>query len=180
MSERLNTPAKAPTKSYPLDRDGQIRRIVDLSDSCCVTSKDGKRNLKFDFVVSTLPLGVLKESVEAESLPNTGSEKAAVIFEPPLPIPKVDAIRNTGFGLLNKVYLQFPSAFWRTSGIFENKGQTLFGNASGLYPHHYMFNDIGMSLGRNDDKPPVLMSLISGKEAVACELMDDPQKLSSK
>lgn len=164
---------KSTTEAYPPSLDGRLRRLVDLSDSCCVVSKDGKRNLKFDFLVSTLPLGVLKESVEAAAASENEEKQPGVVFEPPLPFPKVDAIRNTGFGLLNKVYLQFQQAFWRNSSIFDADGQTLFGNASGLHPHHYMFNDIGMSLGRDGEKPPVLMSLISGKEAVECELMDD-------
>lgn len=164
---------KSTTKSYPTQPGGQPRRLVDLSDSCCVVSKDGDRRLNFDFVVSTLPLGVLKESVDAAVNVNNEERRAAVVFEPPLPFPKVDAIQNTGFGLLNKVYLQFQRPFWRTAGIFDNESQTLFGNASGLHPHHYMFNDIGMSLGTECEKPAVLMSLISGKEAAECELMDD-------
>jgi monoamine oxidase len=164
---------KSTTKSYPNPTVGRPRRLVDLSDTCCVVSKDGERRMNFDFVVSTLPLGVLKESVDAALNFRNEERHAAVIFEPPLPFPKVDAIQNTGFGLLNKVYLQFQRPFWRTAGIFDNDSQTLFGNASGLYPHHYMFNDIGKSLGTEYEKPAVLMSLISGKEAAECEVMDD-------
>lgn len=164
---------KSTTKAYPTPPSGRLRRLVDLSDSCRVMSKDGKRSMNFDFVVSSLPLGVLKESVDAVINLKDEKSKAAVVFEPPLPFPKVDAIQNTGFGLLNKVYLQFRRPFWRAAGIFNNGSQTLFGNASSLHPHHYMFNDIGMSLGTDYEKPPVLMSLISGKEAVECELMDD-------
>lgn len=51
-----------------------------------------------DHVVVTLPLGVLKTR--------------AVAFEPPLPDEKQGAIDRFGMGLLNKVVLEFPYAFW--------------------------------------------------------------------
>lgn len=51
-----------------------------------------------DAVLCTLPLGVLKQSVAGgQSLPNT------VVFNPPLPQWKIDAINRLGFGNLNKV-----------------------------------------------------------------------------
>jgi lysine-specific histone demethylase 1 len=115
-------------------------------------------------------LGVLKDSVDGAS----SERSSAVVFDPPLPFSKVDAIQNTGFGLLNKVYLQFETAFWRIPSILDGEN-TLFGNASGMNSHHYMFNDIGKSLGTARDMPPILMSLISGKEAAHCELMSDEE-----
>ena len=48
--------------------------------------------------VVTFPLGVLKQGV--------------IKFEPPLPSSKRDAISRLGMGLLSKVYLKFPEAFW--------------------------------------------------------------------
>lgn len=48
--------------------------------------------------VVTFPLGVLKQ--------------ASVKFEPPLPGSKQAAIDRLGMGVLNKVYLKFPEAFW--------------------------------------------------------------------
>ncbi len=51
-----------------------------------------------DYVVSTIPLGVLKH----------GNVK----FEPPLPTWKSDAIHRLGFGVLNKVMLVFSEPFW--------------------------------------------------------------------
>ena len=51
-----------------------------------------------DHVVVTLPLGVLKAN--------------DVVFEPPLPNNKQGAIDRFGSGLLNKVVLEFPEAFW--------------------------------------------------------------------
>lgn len=170
---KIDYARKSTTEAYPSSLDGRVRNLIELSDSCCVTSKDGSQNIKFDCVVSTLPLGVLKHSVEAAASSDAAKKSRGVVFDPPLPFAKVDAIRSTGFGLLNKVYLQFPTAFWRIGTVFEAEDHSLFGNASGLNPHHYMFNDIGKSLGRDGDRPPILMSLISGKEAVECELMED-------
>ncbi len=51
-----------------------------------------------DYVVITLPLGVLK----AES----------VKFSPVLPQAKRQVIQRLGMGLLNKLYLKFPEPFW--------------------------------------------------------------------
>lgn len=62
-----------------------------------VTCEDGS-TVEADFVVSTIPLGVLKH----------GNVK----FEPPLPSWKSDAIDRLGFGVLNKVILVYKEPFW--------------------------------------------------------------------
>jgi Flavin containing amine oxidoreductase/PHD-like zinc-binding domain len=71
--------------------------------------------------------------------------------------------------------MQFPKPFWRTHACGLASDQTLFGNASGIHPHHYMFFDIGKSMGDPHDEPAILMSLISGREAVNCERMTEPE-----
>lgn len=53
---------------------------------------------KGDAAVVTLPLGVLKSG--------------QVRFLPELPPPKQEAIKQLDMGILNKVALRFPSAFW--------------------------------------------------------------------
>ncbi|EIE24819.1 hypothetical protein COCSUDRAFT_36098 [Coccomyxa subellipsoidea C-169] len=55
-------------------------------------------------VLVTVPLGVLK----------AGSIK----FDPPLPQRKLDSIQRMGFGVLNKVVMLFPHAFWRKADMF--------------------------------------------------------------
>lgn len=55
-------------------------------------------NFVADQAVVTFPLGVLKQ--------------ASVKFEPPLPESKQVAIQRLDMGVLNKVYLKFPEAFW--------------------------------------------------------------------
>ena len=160
---------KSQTLPYTASDNGGFRKLVELSDGCSIIAGEEETSYKCDFAVSTLPLGVLKASI-ARNIHESGK----VEFDPPLPFSKVDAIQNTGFGLLNKVYLQFPQAFWRLKSLLD-EDQTLFGNASGVNPHHYMFSDIGKSLEKNGDAPAVLMSLISGREAVACERLSDQE-----
>lgn len=161
---------RSTTLPYGRNRFGRTEKLVELSDSCSVSSQDGSETKYFDFVVCACPLGVLKESIQANE-----NSKETLSFMPPLPFSKVDAISNVGFGLLDKVYLTFPTAFWRQEGLFKGVDQCLFGNVSGVNPHHYMFFDIGRCLGSGENAPPILMSLVSGKEAVACECMSDKE-----
>lgn len=148
-------------------RLGFNRNLVELSDTCCVSSRDNTLSVKCDFVVCAVPLGVLKAAV-AETT-EMALPRRTIEFDPELPFLKRDAIQTVGFGLLDKVYLSFPTAFWRGGENGLDESQTQFGNASGVHPHHYMFFDIGKVLGRPYDQPAVLMSLVSGKEAVRCE-----------
>jgi len=51
-----------------------------------------------DYVIVTVPLGVLK--------------KGKIEFEPSLPLSKQEAINGLDMGVLNKVYLAFDDVFW--------------------------------------------------------------------
>ena len=166
---------KSTSSQYVRDRFGRTENFVELSDSCSVTSQDGNTTKYFDFLVCACPLGVLKESINNQ---DRKLRKDILTFQPPLPFSKVDAITNVGFGLLNKVYLTFPTPFWRIQGLFKENNQCLFGNISGVNPHHYMFFDIGRCLGSGGKAPPVLMSLVSGREAVACERLSDDELIA--
>ena len=155
--------------SPPPSRGSRGRKFIELSDTCCVSSQDGTQTVKCDFVVSAVPLGVLKASlVESEA----DHEEPRLSFEPPLPFLKRDAIESVGFGLLNKVYLQFAFPFWRKQELVGPK-YAQFGNASGVHPHHYMFLDVGRILEGTLSSPAILMSLISGREATMCERLSD-------
>jgi monoamine oxidase len=63
-----------------------------------VTVTTAKGDFNADRCIITLPLGVLKAK--------------RVTFSPPLPADKQGAIDRLGFGVLDKLYLKFPSAFW--------------------------------------------------------------------
>lgn len=142
-------------------------QYVDLSETCCVTARDGSSSVHCDFVVCAVPLGVLKDSISNKDA------KTRLSFSPPLPFVKRDAIESVGFGLLDKVYLQFPYPFWRTKRTGLGDEYTLFGNASGVNPHHYMFFDVGRTVDSSPGAPAILMSLVSGKEAVQCEWLSE-------
>jgi len=76
--------------SSPVDRvvwgnDGVMLQIAD-------------QEFQHDHVVVTLPVGVLKTE--------------SVVFDPPLPDEKQGVIDRFGMGLLDKVVLEFPYAFW--------------------------------------------------------------------
>jgi len=68
-----------------------------LTSVATVECEDGFR-IEADYVVNTIPLGVLKHG--------------SVQFDPPLPSWKSDAIDRLGFGVLNKVILVYKEPFW--------------------------------------------------------------------
>ncbi|KAI0096070.1 FAD/NAD(P)-binding domain-containing protein [Nemania sp. FL0031] len=81
-----------------------VNRVKSSDDETCETLKvytESGDMLEFDEVVFTAPLGWLKQH------PNT--------FSPPLPARLAQAIENIGYGCLEKVYISFPEAFWRSS-----------------------------------------------------------------
>eukprot|EP00096_Caligus_rogercresseyi_P005536 TRINITY_DN2125_c0_g1_i2.p1 TRINITY_DN2125_c0_g1~~TRINITY_DN2125_c0_g1_i2.p1 ORF type:complete len:658 (-),score=230.58 TRINITY_DN2125_c0_g1_i2:58-2031(-) len=104
---------------------------------------------KADAVLVTLPLGVLKQAIAANSqtLPNS------VSFSPPLPDWKVESIRRLGYGNLNKVVLCFDRAFWDSeSNLFGHVGSTTASRGE-------------LFLFWNLYKAPVLLALVAGEAA---------------
>lgn len=100
-------------------------------------------------VLITVPLGVL--------------QKKSITFIPPLPQEKQMAIQTLGMGLLNKLYLQFPAAFW--DGDAE-----LFGFVSeekGRWCEWYNMQELL-------DKP-VLLGFVAGSYAVEMETHTDQE-----
>lgn len=87
-----------------------------------VTTEDGI--FEGDRAIVTLPIGVLKNS--------------DVAFSPALPEAKTTAIGRLGMGLLDKLYLRFPTAFWAADAsdligyVAPEKGPW----AEGLDLHH--------------------------------------------
>ncbi|WP_165798777.1 flavin monoamine oxidase family protein [Shimia abyssi] len=58
----------------------------------------GDAEVRFEAVVVTVPLGVLK--------------RGEIQFEPALPASKTDAISRLGMGVLDKLYLMYEAPFW--------------------------------------------------------------------
>ena len=52
-----------------------------------------------DYVITTVSLGVLKADHES-------------LFEPKLPKRKIEAIQKLGFGLVDKIFLEFDRLWW--------------------------------------------------------------------
>ena len=73
---------------------------IDYTNSEVVITLVGGETLKCEHVVTTIPLGVVKEN-------------HATLFTPPLPERKLSAIERTGFGKSGKVFLEFERAFWQ-------------------------------------------------------------------
>ncbi|KAM1434426.1 hypothetical protein ACFX2I_042510 [Malus domestica] len=102
-----------------------------------------------DAVLVTVPLGCLK----AETIK----------FSPPLPHWKHSSILRLGFGVLNKVVLEFPDVFWDDS--VDYFGATA--EETDLRGQCFMFWNVKKTVGA-----PVLIALVVGKAAI------DGQKMS--
>ena len=163
-------------------RENSDKSMISISDTCKISTS--KNEMTCDFAVCTAPLGVLKKAVESKENSNS-----ILKFEPPLPSAKVDSIKHVGYGLLNKVFIQFPHSFWRKDDTKEalrgtpylGNEELQFGNSSGLNPHHYMFFDVGFGIDnpKSKDDPCILHTLISGLDAVEIEKMSDENIVQS-
>ncbi|KAH7027497.1 flavin-containing amine oxidoreductase-domain containing protein [Microdochium trichocladiopsis] len=89
---RLDIRKNAEVKTITYDPEGSGRAKVECADGSTVDA---------DYVVSTVPLGVLKHG--------------NVEFNPPLPSWKTGPVGRLGFGILNKVILVFKESFWDSS-----------------------------------------------------------------
>lgn len=108
----------------------------------------------FDAAVVTVPLGVLK----AES----------IAFDPPLPVDVAMAIDRLGFGLLDKLYMEFDEVFW-------DQGVTWITTPENGWPRG-QFNQ-WLNLAKFLDAP-ILMALNGGKQARVLADLDDATLLS--
>ncbi|MBX9570046.1 MAG: FAD-dependent oxidoreductase [Candidatus Obscuribacterales bacterium] len=98
----LVPPGYSRTVEY-LARDLDIRMnavvlSVDYSDSKVAIDTERAGKFTADYVLVTLPLGVLK--------------KKTVQFTPDLPTAKQKAINELGMGIFDKVYLRLSESFW--------------------------------------------------------------------
>jgi monoamine oxidase len=74
-----------------------VKEIDYTAANTSVTAEDGTK-YEGTRVIVTVPLGVLQ----------SGNIK----FTPPLSQAKTDAINRLGMGLMDKLWLEFPTAFW--------------------------------------------------------------------
>lgn len=86
----------ALAQDLDIQLDHVVERIIDTETGVRVQTKEAI--FEADRAIITLPVGVLKNR--------------NVTFEPPLPTAKQAAIATMGVGVLDKLYLQFPTIFW--------------------------------------------------------------------
>ncbi|KAK4468293.1 hypothetical protein MN116_008444 [Schistosoma mekongi] len=128
-------------------------------------SQDDLIEYEADALICTLPLGILKESIQQDDqttvyqTQTTTNESPVPRFEPPLPDWKIAAIQRLGFGVLNKVVLIFEKSFW-------DRSHNLFGHVNESTDSRgelFLFWSIS-------DKP-ILIALIAGRSA--CDLENE-------
>jgi lysine-specific histone demethylase 1 len=90
ICEQHNLPIRLNTLVTHIDTNDNTRIAITTSDNSSV--------LLCRRVIITIPLGCLKRNT--------------IIFEPPLPEWKREAIDRMGYGLMNKLIVQFPDCFW--------------------------------------------------------------------
>ncbi|KAJ6636279.1 Peroxisomal N(1)-acetyl-spermine/spermidine oxidase [Pseudolycoriella hygida] len=93
-----------PSKALPVDEkilfNKEVTNIDWNSNEVIVKCADGSE-YRADHVIVTVSLGFLKQNYKT-------------LFTPQLPEKKVNAIENTGFGTLGKIFLEFEEPFWPT------------------------------------------------------------------
>ncbi|KAH9322201.1 hypothetical protein KI387_016840 [Taxus chinensis] len=127
----------------------EIEYLVKDSNLKCETKKEVKvctangREFIGDAVLITVPLGCLKVNT--------------IKFYPALPDWKLASIHRLGFGVLNKVVMEFPKVFWDES--VDYFGATA--ESTELRGRCFMFWNLKKTVGS-----PVLIALVVGKAAV--------------
>ncbi|KAJ4424839.1 hypothetical protein N0V82_000558 [Gnomoniopsis sp. IMI 355080] len=154
----LDIQHKAAVKRIEYAHDGSSRQAR-------ITLEDGK-SVDADYVVNTIPLGVLKHG--------------NVEFQPPLPSWKTHAIERLGFGVLNKVILVYKEAFW-------DKDRDIFGmlqtptNRSSLNQKDYasrrgrFFQWFSVT---NTTGMPCLLALMAGDAAYDTEITPNDELIA--
>ncbi|KAF4348868.1 hypothetical protein G4B88_027481 [Cannabis sativa] len=129
------------------------RKVSEVLDGQCskvkVTTSSGSEFFA-DSVLITVPLGCLKQET--------------IKFSPPLPQWKHASVQRLGFGVLNKVVLEFSDVFWDDS--VDYFGVTA--EETNQRGQCFMFWSIRKTVGA-----PVLIALVVGKAAI------DGQNMSS-
>ncbi len=136
-------------KNVPVLLNQKVTEIV--YDKQGVAVKTAEHVYRGHYVVITLPLGVLK----------AGSVK----FSPQLSAKKRQAIKNIGYGIYNKTYLLFPTAFWDTKSEWivllpDNKKSSEFYEILNYYKFY---------------QQPILLTFMAGNFAKTMENLSDQQ-----
>lgn len=118
----MQTIAKPALDADPIQYNTTVQRItrLDQAGSQVSVTTNTNQTLEFDEVICTTPLGWLKRNKDSA-------------FEPPLPHSLSSAIDKIGYGCLEKVYVNFPEAFWLQS---SDKAKKTKGFAQWISPEY--------------------------------------------
>ena len=122
-----------------------VSKVEYDDQSVIVTTNQGTFDAKY--VISTLPIGVLKAG--------------DVEFSPPLPAAKQQAIDRIGMGVLNKLYLLFDDMFWDDVTLIVHVSPD-----GGPMWEFYNLNDFGK---------PILLGFTTGDHARQLEQLSDDE-----
>lgn len=180
----FNTIVEAMKTDLDIRLNTGVKQVIIENDHCQVITYNPENpnspleKITADAILCTLPLGVLQDSivVSRQQAANKGGDpkeqpKTAqkgyqpVIFHPPLPKWKTQALTRLGCGNLNKIVLCFDKIFW-------NHELHLFG----------VVNHKAMSRGEfflfwHHGRTPTLTGLISGEAADLIEKLSDVEIL---
>jgi len=112
-----------------------------------------------DFVIVTCSLGFLKHNADQ-------------LFLPRLPLPKRNAIKALGFGIVDKIYLEFEKPWWNSAW----GGVSFLRHEEGL-SDEWSDNLLGFYTVRNH--PNLLIAWISGAAAQTAEALPQDQLLQA-
>ncbi|XP_063814692.1 peroxisomal N(1)-acetyl-spermine/spermidine oxidase-like [Pseudophryne corroboree] len=122
-----------------------------------------------DHVIVTVPLGFLKKRVMD-------------ILSPPLPPSKIQAIKNLGFGAINKILLEFEKPFWdpNCTGIqLAWEGDSLTDPEKDLKQNWMKKLPGFVVLKPPDQSGHVLCAFIAGEESKFMETLTDEEILTT-
>ncbi|XP_040291467.1 peroxisomal N(1)-acetyl-spermine/spermidine oxidase-like [Bufo bufo] len=123
-----------------------------------------------DHVIVTVPLGFLKK-------------RSVDFFSPPLPPSKMQAIRNLGFGTVNKILLEFEKPFWDSNSTVIQimwEGESPLTEPKENLKHNWMKKIPGFFIL----EPPgqmghVLCGFMAGEQSEYMETLTDEEILSA-
>lgn len=127
----------------------------DQGNKVTVCTSNG-REFSGEAVLVTVPLGCLKAG--------------AIKFSPPLPQWKELSIQRLGFGVLNKVVLEFSEVFWDDS--VDYFGATA--EQTNMRGQCFMFWNVKKTVGA-----PVLVALVVGKAAMDGQFMNSSDHVNN-
>ena len=142
----------------------EVLKVQHDGAKAVVTAKVGGSEIKeyrADAVIVTVSLGVLKANV--------------IDFSPPLPQAKQNAIRRLGFGLLNKLVLEFETCFWDAHpAALQDTWGMVHPTGGAERGQFYMVWNIAKVVNGT----PILVVLCAGQAAHDFEKLPDKEALS--